>query len=235
MNNELRDTVFYSEIRAIELLDSMYKEENNNDQEKIKEYAKQIFAILKRDDLYEYTIKHELINTVLLYSSIGYIGGCVKELKEWYEYNKYVIISDDNETSWDRILTCKLYECWLYLFKDEKTEEVLETVKNLRSIQGIYETELMEKLDAFDKERMVYYLIGCYHMAKVVELIAQHKTGVIVDDIIYKINVHFEYIKQCVFTGGFFVRNYCIPWLQAAAVQMVKDKKKEKKDEDYKS
>ncbi len=231
MNKELRDAAIHQEIKAIELLGSAYLEEENEDQIKLKEHAEQLFLILKRDYLRDYSSDRELINTVLLYSSIAYIGGCIDEIKEWYEYNKYVIISDDNETSWDRILTCKLYECWLYLFKDEKTEEVLETVKNLRSIQGIYETELMGKLDAFDKERMVYYLIGCYHMAKVVELIAQHKTGVIVDDIIYKINVHFEDIKQCVFTGGFFVRNYCIPWLQAAAVQMVKDKKKEKKDE----
>jgi hypothetical protein len=170
------------------------------------------------------------MNTVLLYSSVAYCAGAFDQLREWYDKNDKIIkLSGRRTKKLVKILLRKLYECWLILFKDEDANKVLEIVKELRDNQDEIENELFEAFDEEERRRnayfLAYFLIACYHLARVVEIIAQHKTGVNTNNTINNINYHFRHISECLSYAVFIVKNYCVGWLHAAAVEMIKNER----------
>lgn len=224
MDEKLRDAAIFYEIRALEYLDSLYLERDIEEQKKVKEYALKLFEVVSQEDLREHKSELVLMNTVLLYSSVAYCAGAFDQLREWYDKNDKIIkLSGRRTKKLVKILLRKLYECWLILFKDEDANKVLEIVKELRDNQDEIENELFEAFDEEERRRNAYFLIACYHLARVVEIIAQHKTGVNTDNAINNINYHFRHISECLSYAVLVVQNYCVGWLHAAAIEMIKN------------
>jgi len=226
MDEKLRNDAIFYEIRALEYLDSLYLERDTEEQKKVKEYALKLFEVVSQEDLREHKSELELMNTVLLYSSVAYCAGAFDQLSNWYNRNDKIIkLSGRRSKKLVKILLRKLYECWLILFTNEDANKVLEIVKELRNDQNEIEQLISKEADKYERRRNAYFLIACYHLARVVEMIAQNRMGVSVDDIINKINRYFKTITEFLAHTGLFVQNYCIGWLHAAAVEMIKNQK----------
>jgi hypothetical protein len=226
MDEKLRNDAIFYEIRALEYLDSLYLERDIEEQKKVKEYALKLFEVVSQDDLRDYKSELELMNTILLYSSVAYCAGAFDQLSNWYNRNDKIIkLSGRRSKKLVKILLRKLYECWLILFTNEDANKVLEIVKELRDNQHEIEQLILKAAEEYERRRNAYFLIACYHLARVVEIIAQYKTGIHTDNTINSINYHFQYISECLSHAVFIIQNYCIGWLHAAAIEMIKNQK----------
>ncbi len=212
------------ELAAIEGLNTAMSATSDKDElrNQCTAGAWQAFSLLRLLD--PPTSKEEQIFHVLHLSSLAYCGDRWSDIKRWFNEHKDLLdIPSVDNIPWDKRLLYHLFKCWISLFRKDGWDDLSQVsgvISKLRQEQKEYESGVLNGTDQ-ENQIMAYRLIALYHWAKVTELLATYMLQGEPNDILTRMDKHYESAKHAASMSRDIKLEMLLTWLHAASHQMV--------------
>ncbi|MEC7277974.1 MAG: DEAD/DEAH box helicase [Bdellovibrionota bacterium] len=162
---------------------------------------------------------------ILHLSSLAYCGDRWSDLKRWYlDINVEPFVNIEKESSWEKILLYRVYNCWIHLFRKNNWQDlnsISQTISDLRSEQDKYEAKFLLNNDDNPEHVSAIQLVSLYHWAKATEILAEYMLQGTPVDARTKIDKHFESAIEAAMAVCDSRLEIMFRWLHASSIQMI--------------
>jgi len=185
------------ELAAIEGLDELNRPTENNRHLRDQAMAASFRTFGIRRLLPVPDEANDRLFFVLKLSAMACCGDRWADLRHWYwERGEEILkIPKEMDSGWDQILLCRLFDCWIRLFRKQgriNLDRIREIITGLRNDQRVHEARLLQEGSKALNRVIAMRLPALYNWAKATEMLAAFMLQEDTDESLGLLHKHFE-------------------------------------------